>query len=82
MRLCEIAHVQWRRCELFDTARYAILRRLTWVVQTEGHKRVVALLYSITVVLLCCRYCHVAFGSWSTNQSEKCTGMESNVRSY
>ena len=28
MRLCEIAHVQWHRCELSGTARYLILHRL------------------------------------------------------
>jgi len=34
------------------------------------------------IVLPCYRNCHIAVGSWSTNQGEKCTGMESNVRSY
>ena len=28
MRLCEIMHVQWRGCELFETASYLILQRL------------------------------------------------------
>jgi len=37
--------------------------------------------FYIDLLSVCDRYCDIAAGIWSTNQGEKCTRMESNVRS-